>query len=119
VYICGNGNAGLSLISGRLRDRSDFQDFQVGFFFQFNRVPLHGNFGNNRILGTPNEDVWPGVSGLADYKPTFPQWSQQDITRVVPTLDELAIDMLKVRKRCSFFLGSLVRERAARIICGR
>jgi len=48
-----------------------------------------------RILGTPGEEVWPGVSGLPDYKPTFPQWSQQDITRVVTTLDELAIDMLK------------------------
>ena len=50
----------------------------------------------NRILGTPNEEVWPGVSELPDYKPTFPQWSHQDITRVVPTLDEQAIDMLKV-----------------------
>ena len=50
----------------------------------------------NRILGTPNEEVWPGVSGLPDYKPTFPQWSHQDITRVVPTLDEQAIDMLRV-----------------------
>ncbi|KAF8233770.1 CMGC/CDK/CDC2 protein kinase [Tricholoma matsutake] len=48
-----------------------------------------------RILGTPNEDVWPGVSGLPDYKPAFPQWSHQDITRIVPTLDEQAIDMLK------------------------
>lgn len=48
-----------------------------------------------RILGTPNEEVWPGVSGLPDYKPTFPQWSHQDITRMVPALDEQAIDMLK------------------------
>ncbi|KAF8907028.1 kinase-like domain-containing protein [Gymnopilus junonius] len=48
-----------------------------------------------RILGTPNEDVWPGVSGLPDYKPTFPQWSRQDITRFVPALDENGLDMLK------------------------
>jgi len=64
-----------------------------------------------RILGTPNEEVWPGVSGLPDYKPTFPQWSRQDITRVVPTLDEQAIDMLKV---CIFFSITATIKRLAR-----
>jgi len=48
-----------------------------------------------RILGTPNEDLWPGVSGLPDYKPTFPQWSRQDLARIVSTLDENGLDMLK------------------------
>jgi hypothetical protein len=61
----------------------------------------------NRILGTPNEEVWPGVSGLPDYKPTFPQWSRQDIARVVPTLDDQAIDMLKVRIHCSFLFAAV------------
>lgn len=49
-----------------------------------------------RILGTPNEEAWPSVSSLPDYKPTFPQWSRQDIARIVSTLDETGIDMLKV-----------------------
>jgi len=48
-----------------------------------------------RIMGTPNEEVWPSVSSLPDYKPTFPQWSRQDIARIVSTLDEAGIDMLK------------------------
>ncbi|KDR72874.1 hypothetical protein GALMADRAFT_252193 [Galerina marginata CBS 339.88] len=48
-----------------------------------------------RILGTPNEDLWPGVSGLPDYKPTFPQWSRQDLARIVSVLDENGLDMLK------------------------
>jgi len=48
-----------------------------------------------RILGTPNEEIWPGVSSLPDYKPTFPQWSRQDLSRIVPTLDEVGLDMLK------------------------
>ncbi|TFK38377.1 kinase-like domain-containing protein [Crucibulum laeve] len=48
-----------------------------------------------RILGTPSEDSWPGVSQLPDYKPTFPQWSRQELTRIVPTLDENGLDMLK------------------------
>ena len=51
---------------------------------------------SKRILGTPNEEVWPSVSSLPDYKPTFPQWSRQDIARIVSTLDEVGIDMLKV-----------------------
>lgn len=48
-----------------------------------------------RILGTPNEELWPGVSGLPDYKPTFPQWSKQDMVRIVTTLDEAGLDMLR------------------------
>jgi len=48
-----------------------------------------------RILGTPSEEIWPGVSLLPDYKPTFPQWSRQDLSRIVPALDEVGLDMLK------------------------
>ncbi|KAF9039149.1 CMGC/CDK/CDC2 protein kinase [Panaeolus papilionaceus] len=48
-----------------------------------------------RILGTPSEDSWPGVSTLPDYKPSFPQWSRQDLARVVSTLDEHGLDLLK------------------------
>ena len=51
----------------------------------------------HRVLGTPNESVWPGVTGLPDYKTTFPQWSRQDLARVVPTLDYMGLDLLKVR----------------------
>ena len=53
---------------------------------------------SKRILGTPNEETWPSVSSLPDYKPTFPQWSRQDVARIVSTLDETGIDMLKVQK---------------------
>lgn len=28
-----------------------------------------------RMLRTPTEDIWPGVSSLPDYKPTFPNWT--------------------------------------------
>ena len=48
------------------------------------------------MLGTPNEESWPGVKQLADYKPTFPQWSAQDLAEQVPYLDEAGIDLLKV-----------------------
>uniref|UniRef100_A0A0A9E4C6 Uncharacterized protein n=1 Tax=Arundo donax TaxID=35708 RepID=A0A0A9E4C6_ARUDO len=27
-----------------------------------------------RIMGTPNEETWPGVASLPDYKSSFPKW---------------------------------------------
>ncbi|KAI8608357.1 kinase-like domain-containing protein [Chytriomyces sp. MP71] len=47
-----------------------------------------------RVLGTPNEDMWPGISGLPDYKPTFPQWNAKPLSEVVPGLDTDGLDLL-------------------------
>jgi cyclin-dependent kinase 2 len=47
-----------------------------------------------RTLGTPNEEVWPGVTTLPDYKSTFGQWKPQSLTSVVPGLDPLGLDLL-------------------------
>lgn len=30
-----------------------------------------------RVLGTPNENVWPGVSQMPDFRTMFPQWEPQ------------------------------------------
>lgn len=49
------------------------------------------------VLGTPSEESWPGVKQLPDYKPTFPQWSAQNLGEQVPYLDAAGIDLLKVR----------------------
>jgi len=57
-----------------------------------------------RILGTPNEETWPGVTQLPDYKDTFPRWSKQDLKTVVPNLDEQGLDLLTVGLH---FLGCL------------
>eukprot|EP00118_Oscarella_pearsei_P025959 m.309114 g.309114 ORF g.309114 m.309114 type:complete len:302 (+) comp45526_c0_seq1:161-1066(+) len=48
-----------------------------------------------RTLGTPTETVWPGVTSLPDYKPTFPRWEPQQLAKVVPGLDNLGIDLLQ------------------------
>ncbi|XP_065351367.1 cyclin-dependent kinase 1-like [Cloeon dipterum] len=48
-----------------------------------------------RILRTPNEDIWPGVSQLPDYKATFPQWSQNTLASYVPTMDAKGIDLMQ------------------------
>ncbi|KAG6472598.1 cyclin-dependent kinase B2-1-like [Zingiber officinale] len=46
-----------------------------------------------RLLGTPNEEVWPGVSKLANWH-EYPQWSPKDISSAVPGLDPNGLDLL-------------------------
>jgi serine/threonine protein kinase len=47
-----------------------------------------------KVLGTPNEDTFPGVSALPDFKSTFPKWRQQSLERLVPNLCANGIDLL-------------------------
>ncbi|XP_062511406.1 cyclin-dependent kinase 1-like [Corticium candelabrum] len=48
-----------------------------------------------RTLGTPTEAEWPEVKSLPDYKPSFPRWSSQPLSKVVPGLDSLGLELLK------------------------
>lgn len=48
-----------------------------------------------RTLGTPDEKSWPGVSAMPDYKATFPRWPKTKLARVVPSLDEVGLDLLQ------------------------
>ena len=47
-----------------------------------------------KLLGTPNETVWPGVTKLRDWH-EFPQWKAQDLAKIVPQLDKNGIDLLQ------------------------
>lgn len=47
-----------------------------------------------RILGTPDEKVWRGVSQLSDYKTTFPNWTRQKLSTYNPQLDADGLDLL-------------------------
>eukprot|EP01012_Entosiphon_sulcatum_P007579 TRINITY_DN1388_c0_g1_i1.p1 TRINITY_DN1388_c0_g1~~TRINITY_DN1388_c0_g1_i1.p1 ORF type:complete len:307 (+),score=54.52 TRINITY_DN1388_c0_g1_i1:120-1040(+) len=40
-----------------------------------------------RLMGTPDEHLWPGVTALPDYKPVFPQWRPQPVSSAVTQLD--------------------------------
>ncbi|KAI3696000.1 hypothetical protein L1987_79009 [Smallanthus sonchifolius] len=46
-----------------------------------------------RLLGTPNEEIWPGVSELKDWH-EFPQWKPKLISTSVPNLDQDGLDLL-------------------------
>lgn len=48
-----------------------------------------------RVLGTPNETIWPGVTTLPDFKTSFPKWSRKPLASLVPTLDEQGLDLLE------------------------
>lgn len=48
-----------------------------------------------RVLGTPNEKVWPGVTNLPDYKCRFPDWEPLSIEKdIIPRLDSIGADLL-------------------------
>lgn len=51
-----------------------------------------------RILGTPNDTTWPGVTQLPDYKQSFPNWAPNNLEEVVNNLnlDSDGLDLLKV-----------------------
>ncbi|GLT85092.1 hypothetical protein SLE2022_032940 [Rubroshorea leprosula] len=47
-----------------------------------------------RVLGTPNEETWPGVTSLPDFKSAFPKWPSKDLAAAVPNLESAGIDLL-------------------------
>ncbi|OIR57101.1 MAG: cyclin-dependent protein kinase CDK1/CDC2 [Amphiamblys sp. WSBS2006] len=47
-----------------------------------------------RVLGTPTEETWPGVSSLQDYAEDFPRWSAAPLADSVPRLCPDGIDLL-------------------------
>ncbi|XP_021280287.1 cell division control protein 2 homolog C [Herrania umbratica] len=46
-----------------------------------------------RLLGTPTEKQWPGVTALRDWH-VYPQWEPQSLARVVPSLSSDGVDLL-------------------------
>jgi cyclin-dependent kinase len=47
-----------------------------------------------KILGTPDENVWPGVTSFPDYKPSFPKWKRDMARPLVKDLEEAGLDLL-------------------------
>ncbi|CAL0309218.1 unnamed protein product [Lupinus luteus] len=45
-------------------------------------------------MGTPNEEIWPGVTSLPDFKSTFPKWPAKDLATVVSNLDPAGLDLI-------------------------
>lgn len=49
-----------------------------------------------QILGTPNEDVWPGFTSLPSFQTSFPNWKGNQLDYYARKIDdECAIDLLQ------------------------
>jgi serine/threonine protein kinase len=48
-----------------------------------------------RQMGTPTEDIWHGCTSLPDYKPSFPKWKKQELTKIFENSHPAAIDLLE------------------------
>ncbi|CAL9084031.1 unnamed protein product, partial [Musa textilis] len=47
-----------------------------------------------RVLGTPNEETWSGVTSLPNFKCSFPKWEPMDLAALVPNLEPAGVDLL-------------------------
>ena len=56
---------------------------------------IHPVSSNARLLGTPNEEVWPGVGKLPNWH-EYPQWKPTKLSTLVPGLDADGYDLLEV-----------------------
>jgi len=48
-----------------------------------------------RTLSTPNEETWPGVSQLPDFKTSFPSWRTNVLPQTVKNLTEHGLELLQ------------------------
>lgn len=48
-----------------------------------------------KILGTPTEETWPGVTALQDWNDDFPRWPHLNLGRFVNRLCPQGIDLLE------------------------
>lgn len=52
------------------------------------------NHTPTRLLGTPDESIWPGVTSFPDFKASFPKWKREPTRALVPGLEENGLDLL-------------------------
>lgn len=48
-----------------------------------------------RVMGTPSEETWPGVTSLQDWNDSFPVWPELQVARLVPGISDAGIDLLE------------------------
>lgn len=48
-----------------------------------------------RIMRTPTEEIWPGVTSLPDYKPTFPCWNSFNLAQQNKNMEPAGLDLLQ------------------------
>lgn len=49
-----------------------------------------------KILGTPNDTVWPGLDKLPGWNPLFPLWHKKLRSHMKNSMSDLLVDLLEV-----------------------
>ncbi|KAI9806238.1 MAG: negative regulator of the PHO system [Sarcosagium campestre] len=47
-----------------------------------------------RLMGTPSERSWPGISLFPEYKQNFQIYATQDLRLILPQIDQMGLDLL-------------------------
>lgn len=47
-----------------------------------------------RLMGTPSERTWPGISAFPEYKTNFQQYATQDMRLYLPVIDQVGLNLL-------------------------
>jgi len=47
-----------------------------------------------RLMGTPSERSWPGISSFPEYKPNWPIYATQELRNILPQVDGLGLQLL-------------------------
>ena len=47
-----------------------------------------------RLMGTPSERSWPGISSYPEYKPNFHVYYTQELRMILPQIDNVGLDLL-------------------------
>lgn len=47
-----------------------------------------------RLMGTPSERSWPGISQFPEYKPNWPVYATQELRSYLPQIDQLGLQLL-------------------------
>lgn len=67
-----------------------FRCANVALLFYFEPTTAY----DGRILGTPDDNAWPGVTSFPDYKTSFPKWNRDMSKALVSGLDDNGLDLL-------------------------
>lgn len=51
--------------------------------------------------GTPDPELWPSMKDLPLYKPDYPKYKGELLSKLVPSLDELGLDLMDKMLKCN------------------
>lgn len=46
-------------------------------------------------MGSPSANYWPNLGNLPDYKFNFPKWNKQSLSKFIPDISGVALDLLE------------------------